>query len=205
MLASRPPSSSAPTHNPHSTRCQPAPNCPRLRALALFGRRFAERAEGLVIAGVQKPAQNLRRTYVTSGSQRWRTHLIVRRPVERSIIHRRVGLEFRPIGRDPVRIVTQPTAAPAIVSRVRQVGFGRQPCTCNADAVCAAKRACQAARSLRGAAPGTAAQASSRITCFSRVTTCGSQVVGSYCARSTPSNRPPALRLEHENHRRHRG
>ena len=56
MLASRPPSSSAPTHNPHSTRCQPAPNCPRLRALALFGRRFAERAEGLVIAGVQKPA-----------------------------------------------------------------------------------------------------------------------------------------------------
>jgi hypothetical protein len=25
--------------------------------LALFGRRFAERAEGLVIAGVQKPAQ----------------------------------------------------------------------------------------------------------------------------------------------------
>jgi hypothetical protein len=57
VLASRPPSSSPPTHNPHSTRCQPAPNCPRLRALALFGRRFAEHAEGLVIAGVQKPAQ----------------------------------------------------------------------------------------------------------------------------------------------------
>jgi hypothetical protein len=33
------------------------PNFPRLRALALFGRRPAERAECLVIAGVQKPAQ----------------------------------------------------------------------------------------------------------------------------------------------------
>jgi transposase len=39
VLASRPPSSSAPTSNPHSTRCQPVPNCPRLRALALFGRQ----------------------------------------------------------------------------------------------------------------------------------------------------------------------
>ena len=45
----------APTSNPHSTRCQPVPNCPRLRALALFGRRTAERAESLAIAGVQKP------------------------------------------------------------------------------------------------------------------------------------------------------
>ena len=35
---------------------QPAPNFPRLRALALFGRRTAERAESLAIAGVQKPA-----------------------------------------------------------------------------------------------------------------------------------------------------
>src|SRR5215467_8230568 len=36
----------------------PAPNFPRLRALALFGRRPPEREEPLVIAGVQKPAHN---------------------------------------------------------------------------------------------------------------------------------------------------
>ena len=33
------------------------PHFPRLRALALFGRRLVERAERLGIAGVQKPAQ----------------------------------------------------------------------------------------------------------------------------------------------------
>jgi hypothetical protein len=33
------------------------PNFPRLRALAVFGRRPPERAECLVIAGVQKPTQ----------------------------------------------------------------------------------------------------------------------------------------------------
>ena len=36
---------------------QPVPNFPRLRALALFGRRPAQSAEPLVVAGVQKPAQ----------------------------------------------------------------------------------------------------------------------------------------------------
>jgi len=41
---------------------QPVPNFPRLRALALFGRRPAQHAERLVVAGVQKPAQN--RTFV---------------------------------------------------------------------------------------------------------------------------------------------
>ena len=34
-----------------------AVHLPQLRALALFGRMFAERAECLVIAGVQKPTQ----------------------------------------------------------------------------------------------------------------------------------------------------
>jgi len=42
---------------PIALAAQPAPNFPRLRALALFGRRSAERAESLVVAGVQKPAQ----------------------------------------------------------------------------------------------------------------------------------------------------
>ena len=35
----------------------PLPHFPRLRTLALFGRRPVERAERLGIAGVQKPAQ----------------------------------------------------------------------------------------------------------------------------------------------------
>ena len=35
----------------------PVPNFPRLRALALFGRRLVELAERLKVAGVQKPAQ----------------------------------------------------------------------------------------------------------------------------------------------------
>jgi hypothetical protein len=56
VLACRPSSTSAPTLNLHSTRCQPVLNFPRLRALALFGRRPAQSAERLVVAGVQKPA-----------------------------------------------------------------------------------------------------------------------------------------------------
>src|SRR6516225_9621298 len=51
-----PPSRSALTSNPHSARCPAGPNFPRLRALALFGRLSAQRAQTLVIAGVQKPA-----------------------------------------------------------------------------------------------------------------------------------------------------
>jgi hypothetical protein len=35
--------------NPHSTRCQPMPNFPRLRALALFGRRPPQRVDSLVM------------------------------------------------------------------------------------------------------------------------------------------------------------
>src|SRR6516164_7315949 len=56
LAAFHPPSRSALTSNPHSLAAQPGPNFPRLRALALFGRLSAERAETLV-AGVQKPAQ----------------------------------------------------------------------------------------------------------------------------------------------------
>jgi hypothetical protein len=54
----RPPSRSPPTYDPHSTRCTAGcPYFPRLRALALFGRRPAQSAERLVVAGVQKPEQ----------------------------------------------------------------------------------------------------------------------------------------------------
>jgi hypothetical protein len=42
-------SRTAPTGNPHSVCCQPVPNCPRLRALALFGRRPLQRVVSLVI------------------------------------------------------------------------------------------------------------------------------------------------------------
>jgi hypothetical protein len=35
----------------------PAPHFPRFRALALFGRRPHQRVDGLVIAGIRKPAQ----------------------------------------------------------------------------------------------------------------------------------------------------
>jgi hypothetical protein len=43
-----------PTLNPRSARCQPVPNFPRLRALALFGRRPAQSAAPLVVAGRPK-------------------------------------------------------------------------------------------------------------------------------------------------------
>jgi hypothetical protein len=56
VLAPRPPSRSPPTYDAHIPRCQPVPNFPRLRALALFGRRPAQCAERVVVAGVQKPA-----------------------------------------------------------------------------------------------------------------------------------------------------
>ena len=49
MLACRSSSRSAPTLNPHSTRCQPVPNFPRLRALALFGRRPPQRVDSLLM------------------------------------------------------------------------------------------------------------------------------------------------------------
>ena len=49
LLAPRPPSRSPPTYDPHSTRCQPVPNFPRLRALALFGRRSPQRVDSLVM------------------------------------------------------------------------------------------------------------------------------------------------------------
>src|SRR5208337_2654772 len=42
---------------PIALAAQSLPNFPRLRALALFGRRLAEHAERLGVAGVQKPAQ----------------------------------------------------------------------------------------------------------------------------------------------------
>jgi hypothetical protein len=49
LLAPRPPSRSPPTYDPHSTRCQPVPNFPRLRALALFGRRPPQRVDSLLM------------------------------------------------------------------------------------------------------------------------------------------------------------
>jgi hypothetical protein len=59
VLACRPSSRPAPTLNLHSTRCQPVPNFPRLRALALFGRRPPQRVDSLLMhAGVQKPAHH---------------------------------------------------------------------------------------------------------------------------------------------------
>src|ERR1700741_4799586 len=45
LPASRPPSRSAPPLNPIAPASRPVPNFPRLRALALFGRRSVERAE----------------------------------------------------------------------------------------------------------------------------------------------------------------
>src|SRR5580700_6208662 len=64
----RPPSRSPPTYDPHSTRCTAGcPYFPRLRALALFGRRPAQSAERLVVAGVQK-------TRTRPVIQEWRTH-----------------------------------------------------------------------------------------------------------------------------------
>ena len=47
LPGSRPPSRSAPASIPIALAAQPVPNFPRLRALALFGRRTAERAESL--------------------------------------------------------------------------------------------------------------------------------------------------------------
>ena len=58
LPGSRPPSRSATASIPIALAAQPVPDFPRLRALALFGRRTAERAESLAIAGVQKPAQD---------------------------------------------------------------------------------------------------------------------------------------------------
>ena len=45
-----------PDQIPIAPAAQPEPNFPRLRALALFGRRSAQQAVGFVITGVQKPA-----------------------------------------------------------------------------------------------------------------------------------------------------
>ncbi len=59
VLASRPSSRSAPTLILHSTRCQPVPNFPRLRALALFGPRPPQRVEGFVMPASKN--QNMRR------------------------------------------------------------------------------------------------------------------------------------------------
>ena len=44
------------TQIPIALVAQPPPHSPRLRALALFGRRLALGAKGLVTTGVQKPA-----------------------------------------------------------------------------------------------------------------------------------------------------
>jgi hypothetical protein len=57
LLAPRPPSRSPPTYDPHSTRCTAGcPYFPRLRALALFGRRSPQRVDSPRHAGVRKPA-----------------------------------------------------------------------------------------------------------------------------------------------------
>src|SRR6516164_7962622 len=54
----RPPPTSALSSNPHSARCQPVPNFPRLRALALFGRRPPER----VVRSSLPASENLHRS-----------------------------------------------------------------------------------------------------------------------------------------------
>ena len=51
---------------PIAPAAPPLPHRPRFRALALFGRRPNQRVEGLVIAGVQKPAQEA--TYCSAAS-----------------------------------------------------------------------------------------------------------------------------------------
>ena len=49
LSASYPSSNSAPPSNPHSAVAPPVPNLPRLRALALFGRRPPQRVEEFVM------------------------------------------------------------------------------------------------------------------------------------------------------------
>ena len=49
LSASYPSSNSAPPSNPHSARCTTGANFPRLRALALFGRRPPQRVEEFVM------------------------------------------------------------------------------------------------------------------------------------------------------------
>ena len=58
VLRSRLPSRAAPTCNPHSACCQPVPNCPRLRALALFGRRPLQCVVSLVIPATKNLHKN---------------------------------------------------------------------------------------------------------------------------------------------------
>ena len=60
LLACRPSSRSAPTYDPHSTRCQPVPNFPRLRALALFGRRPPQRVDSLLMPASENLHKNRR-------------------------------------------------------------------------------------------------------------------------------------------------
>src|SRR5207342_2662935 len=58
LLAPRPPSRSPPTYDPHSTRCTAGATLPRLRALALFGRRPPQRVDSLLMPA----SENLHRT-----------------------------------------------------------------------------------------------------------------------------------------------
>jgi hypothetical protein len=58
LMASRPKSPAALTANPHSARCQPVPNFPRLRALALFERRPPEH----VVSSSMPASENLHKT-----------------------------------------------------------------------------------------------------------------------------------------------
>jgi len=67
MRVSRPPSRSSPTSNPHSNRCQPVPNCPRLRALALFRRRPPER----VVRSSVPASKNLHTSGLMHCSKQW--------------------------------------------------------------------------------------------------------------------------------------
>ena len=87
MLACRSSSRSAPTLNPHSTRCQPVPNFPRLRALALFGRR---RRSAWIASSCWRP-----KTYTTSDVIRqrssWATSIAAR-----AVGHPAKGKALRP-------------------------------------------------------------------------------------------------------------
>src|SRR5215468_10427868 len=68
VLASRLPSRAAPALNPHSAAAEPVPNFPRLRALALFGRRPVERA-GLSLLPASKNQHRSGKRPHASGNQ----------------------------------------------------------------------------------------------------------------------------------------
>src|SRR5207249_2782244 len=70
LSASHPPSNPAPPSNPHSALAPPVPNFPRLRALALFGRRPPQRVEGFVMPASKNLHRTGRKAIVSVASRR---------------------------------------------------------------------------------------------------------------------------------------